>query len=110
VDAQERVDSKILHEAVRLLLEVAQPVKIVLFGSHARRDARPDSDLDLLVILPAVADRRGEMVRLREALRPLRLPIDVLVFSLRDVEEWGHVRGTVLYPALQEGIVLYEAA
>ncbi len=43
-------------------------------------------------------------------LRGLSVPVDVLVFSERQVAEWEDVRGTVLYPALREGIVLYEAA
>ena len=68
------------------------------------------SDLDLLVVLSTVSDRHAEMVRLQRALAPLRIPVDVLVCSQRDIEEWGHVRGTALYPALKEGVILYEAA
>ncbi len=50
------------------------------------------------------------MIRLQHRLRGLGIPVDVLVFSERQVAEWGDVRGTVLYPALREGIGLYEAA
>lgn len=50
------------------------------------------------------------MIRLQRSLRGLGIPVDVLVFTERQVAEWGNVRGTVLYPALREGIVLYEAA
>jgi len=57
-----------------------------------------------------VSDRRGAMIRLQYRLRGLGVPIDVLVFSERQVAEWGDVRGPVLFPALREGIVLYEAA
>ncbi|MBV9279535.1 MAG: nucleotidyltransferase domain-containing protein [Chloroflexi bacterium] len=102
--------SATLQEAVQRLVVAAHPLKIILFGSQARGDTGPDSDLDLLVVLRTVPDKRAEMVRLREALRPLPIPIDVLVFALHDLEEWGDVRGTIVYPALREGIVLYEAA
>jgi uncharacterized protein len=100
----------LLQVAVQRLVAEACPVKIILFGSQARGDAGPDSDFDLLVVLTTVVDKRADMVRLREALRPLPVPIDLLVFSRSDLEEWGDVRGTVLYPALREGIVLYEVA
>jgi hypothetical protein len=60
-----------------------------LFGSHAREDARAISDLDFLVIEQTVSDRHAEMVRLRSALHDLCRPIDVLVYSQAQVDEWG---------------------
>lgn len=101
---------EIIQEAVKRLVDAAHPERIILFGSHARNEATPDSDLDFLVILPRVEDRRKEMVRLLDVLRGLPIPIDVLIFTPKDIEDWGNVRGTVLYPALREGIVLYDAA
>lgn len=99
-----------LHEAVRLLVAAAKPSKIILFGSRARGDADDGSDFDILVVEPSAANRRTEMVRLQEAVAPLCPPIDILVFSNQDVTDWGDVRGTVLYPALREGLILYDAA
>jgi hypothetical protein len=55
-----------------------------------------------------VPDRHAEMVRLRRALHHLRRPVDVLVVSEAQVEEWGEARGTVLHEALSEGRVLVE--
>ena len=81
--------------------------QIVLFGSHARGDADAQSDLDLLVIESTVEDRAREMVRLRRALRPLRLPVDVLVYSRAEVDQWGQQPGTALYWALKEGKVMH---
>lgn len=79
----------------------------MLFGSHARGEARNDSDLDLLVIERDVVDRAAEMVRLRRVLRPLRVPVDLLVYSTDDVARWGDQPGSALYWALREGKVVY---
>ncbi|MCU0836312.1 MAG: nucleotidyltransferase domain-containing protein [Chromatiaceae bacterium] len=92
---------------VNALAEAARPERIVLFGSYARGDARDDSDLDLLVIESEVADRAREMVRLRSVLRPLRIPVDVLVFSSDDAARWGDQPGSALYWALWEGETVY---
>jgi len=100
----------LIEEAVRRLVEATHPVKVILFGSAARGEAGPESDIDLVVILKRVRGRRAEMVRLLDILRPLRLPVDVLVYSEQEVLEWGHLPGTALYEALTEGKVLYEAA
>ena len=101
------IQSRQIEAAVRTLVEAATPERIVLFGSYARGDAREDSDLDLLVIESKVQDRAQEMVRLRRALRPLRLPVDVLVFSSDDVARWGNQPGSALYWALREGKTVY---
>jgi predicted nucleotidyltransferase len=98
-----------LKEVVRLLVDAAKPAKIILFGSYARDKQHADSDLDLVVILPEVSSRFHEMVRLRRALAPIPMAIDVLVYSKRDVQERGHFLGTPLYEALQHGKVLYDA-
>lgn len=99
-----------IERAAHTLAEAAgSPVRVILFGSHARGDARLGSDLDFLVIEPEVQDRHAEMVRLRRALHGMRRPIDVLVVSEAQVEEWGEARGTVLQAALSEGRVLVEA-
>jgi predicted nucleotidyltransferase len=104
------LDDRQLQQVVQTLAETARPARIVLFGSHARGDARADSDLDLLVIEDAVADRAGEMVRLRRALRPLRVPVDVLVASVQDVARYATQPGHVLFWALKEGRAVYERA
>lgn len=100
----------VIEEATRRLVEAAHPQKLILFGSYARGDFDERSDLDLLVILPQVDDAFGEMDRLEQILLPLDLPVDVVVYSVDEVRERGHLRGTFLYHALTEGKTLYDAA
>lgn len=87
----------------RLAAAVHGPARVVLFGSHARGDAGPGSDLDFLVIERDVSDRHAEMVRLEREVRSLGVPIDVLVVSEAYAAEWANVRNSVVHAALSEG-------
>jgi predicted nucleotidyltransferase len=98
-----------MQAAVERLVAVAQPTKIILFGSQARGDADEHSDVDLLVIKQHVANRYEEMVQLNRALRGLLLPVDLLVVSEQEFEERARQPGTVEHAAHCEGRVLYAA-
>ena len=87
----------------RLAAAARQPARVLLFGSHARGDAGPDSDLDFLVIERDVPNRHAEMVRLTRELHSLRVPVDVMVVSEEYADDWGGVEGTVVHAALTEG-------
>ena len=98
------VSSDVIEVAARrLAAAIDQPARFILFGSHARGDAGPDSDLDFLVIERDVPDRHAEMARLARELRSLGVPVDVLVVSEAYAEEWGGVVNTVVHAALTEG-------
>jgi uncharacterized protein len=83
---------------------------VVLFGSYARGDAGPDSDIDFLVIEREVSDRHAEMVRLEREVRWLGVPIDVVVLSETYVAEWRSVANTLVHAALSEGHELARSA
>jgi len=96
-----------IAEAARTLAGAAgSQARVVLFGSWARGDAGPDSDLDFLVIEREVSSKLDEMVRLRDSLPPLGVPVDVLVASEEQADAWGDVPGTLVYAALAEGRVI----
>jgi predicted nucleotidyltransferase len=99
-------DETLIAEACRRLAEAAPNAKVILFGSRARGEGRPDSDLDLLVIEPGLKSRRAEFVRLREALGAIGVPVDLIVVSAEHVEEWGAVQGTMVNQALRDGRIL----
>jgi predicted nucleotidyltransferase len=103
-------NESLIDEARRRLVAAAPGAKVVLFGSRARGESRPDSDLDLLVIEPGeVTKRRAESARLRRELRGLEVALDVVVISTSHAERWGNVPGTMVNEALQTGRVLVEA-
>jgi uncharacterized protein len=96
-------------EVAERLAAVAPDAQVILFGSRARGEAGEASDLDLLVIEPKVPSPRAEFVRLRAALRGLGVPIDLVVVSADDAEQWRHMPGTMVNEALREGRVLVAA-
>ncbi|MEI7990062.1 MAG: nucleotidyltransferase domain-containing protein [Chloroflexota bacterium] len=99
---------QLLPEITRRILSVCQPQKIILFGSYARGDYGPDSDLDLLVIMDGIESNRAESNRLRRALRGLLTPIDILVATTEQIERHRQTIGLIYRPALEEGKVIYE--
>src|SRR5206468_10242998 len=93
----------VILEAVRRVLAAAPDAEVVVFGSHGRGSAQEGSDLDLLVIEPQVRSRQDESVRLSDVLRPMKIPVDVIVVSRKTFEEWADTPGTVIYEAAREG-------
>lgn len=102
------LDQKILNEIVRRIADAAQPQKIILFGSAARGDMGPNSDVDLLVVKDGV--RALDLMRhIYSKLRGVRAAVDVIVVSSEDVARYKDSHALVIKPALQEGKVVYEA-
>ena len=99
-----------IHEAVRRIVEAAQPRKIIIFGSQARGDGNVDSDLDLMVVMDEVKSQVEESVRLRRLFKGLIMAVDVLVASQEKLDYWCDTPGNVFYEAKQDGKVVYEAA
>jgi predicted nucleotidyltransferase len=102
-------DATIEDAGRRLAAAARSPARVLLFGSRARGDARDDSDLDFLVIESEVKSKLKEMVRLRDALPPLGVPVDVVVVSEDEATRRQRVPSTLVHRALREGRVLVSA-
>jgi len=101
-----------LQDIVRVIVDTVDPEQIVLFGSQARQDSGPASDIDLLIVksepFDVVRSRRKEMALLWRALARFPIAKDILLYSRDEVEYWRDSLNNVVARALREGRVLYE--
>ena len=104
------LDSNILQELVRRIVEASGAEKIVLFGSRARESHRPDSDIDLLVIQQSTEPRYRRAVPIYRALASMPVEVDtqVIVYTPEEVEQWRGASAAFVTTALREGKVIYE--
>ena len=103
------VDQGTLDEVIRRVVEVAKPERIILFGSAARGEMGPHSDVDLLVVKSGV-HRRAMARRIYRRLVGVGTPVDVVVVTPEDVDRYGESHALIVGPALREGSVVYESA
>ena len=104
------LDPAIFPKIVERIRRVSKPRRIVLFGSRARGDHRPNSDIDILVIEDSKLPRHRRAIPLYAALSDLPLDIDaeVVVYTPAEVEDWRGASAAFVTTALREGKVLYE--
>jgi predicted nucleotidyltransferase len=107
--AKRSVNKKSLREIIRRIVKVAAPEKIILFGSAARGQMGPNSDLDLLVIKRGKFHRGRLTEKIYMNLFGVGQAVDVVVVTSDDVQRYGDCFALVIYPALREGKVVYAA-
>ncbi|MDZ7393171.1 MAG: nucleotidyltransferase domain-containing protein [candidate division KSB1 bacterium] len=109
METSQFVSQAILEELVRRIVAAVHPKRIILFGSAARGQVGPHSDLDLLVVMPNGTHRRRTAQKIHQHLAGMGIAKDVVVVTERDVEQYGDNPSLVLWPALREGRELYHA-
>mgnify|MGYP000083851188 CR=1 FL=1 len=103
------VNSEVLAEVVRRIVEVAKPDKIILFGSAARGEMGPNSDLDLLVVKSGEFDRSHLVGDIYLNLHGVGQAVDVILVTPEQVERYRNTHCLVIAPALREGKEIYRA-
>lgn len=99
-----------IRRIVRRIVERFEPERVILFGSHARGDAGPDSDVDLLVVMEVQGSKREKRLEIQATLAEWSIPLDVIVTRPVDFLWRKDMVGTIEWPATREGKVLYAAA
>jgi predicted nucleotidyltransferase len=99
-----------IGEMVERIVRQFTPERIILFGSHARGDAGPDSDVDLLIVMPVTGSKREKAIEIDVALHDIRVPKDLIVTTPEEFEWREDTIGTIEWPAWREGKVVYARA
>ncbi len=104
------IDSALIDRVTRTIVERFNPKRIVLFGSHARGDADPDSDLDLFIEMESDKRPPERVMEVSEVFGLRDWPMDLFVYTPEEVERFSGVIGTLVSIVEAEGKVLYERA
>ena len=98
-----------VDEIINRILNVTQPRRVILFGSAVGKNFSADSDIDLLIVRDNIENSRELTTRLRNALRGLNSPFDILLISTKRFEETKNILGGIAYPAEKYGETIYES-
>jgi|SRR2546430_8554188 len=104
-----KVDKKVLQDVVRRIVAVARPEKIILFGSAARGEMGPNSDLDLLVIKGGRFHRGRLTEAVYSSLHGAGAAVDVVFATPQEIDLYRDADALIIAPALRDGKVVYAA-
>lgn len=103
------VDQSVIDELVRRIVDAVHPLRIILFGSAARGEMGPHSDLDVMVVMPEGVHRLHTAMFIYRSLGDLKAPVDVLVASEADLERYRDTKGLIYRNVVHEGRAIYAA-
>jgi len=106
-DRANALDEETLQEIIRRIVQVAAPEKIILFGSAARGEMGPNSDVDLLVVKQGEFHQGHLTGEIYMNLIGVGQAVDVILVSPDEVERYRNSHALVIAPALREGKVIY---
>src|SRR5713226_4050837 len=102
------VDEALIQHITRTIVEHCNPRRIILFGSYARGDAGPDSDLDIFVEMETSLNYFDRAIAIDALFNMHAWAMDIIVYTPEEVKQWTGQVGTMLTYVEQEGRTLYE--
>jgi predicted nucleotidyltransferase len=97
-----------IDKMVRRIVSEFHPLKIILFGSHASGTANLDSDVDLIIVMDPKGSKRKQAAKIDASLADRDIPLDLIVVTPHEFEQYHDIAGHILYPAVRQGRILYE--
>jgi len=104
-----QVSQEVLDKIIQRIVEVARPERIILFGSAAREEMGPHSDVDLLVVKSGEFDQSRLMGDIYMNLHGVGQAVDVILVTPEQVERYRNTHCLIIAPALREGKEIYHA-
>ena len=96
-----------LEKLVQRIVEAVHPLKIILFGSAARGGMGPESDVDVMVVMPEGTHRRRTAQFLHRQFLGVPFPVDVVVATPEDLKQYAHSPGLIYGSVVEEGKEVY---
>jgi len=96
-----------IKEVINRIVKNVNPEKIILFGSYASGNPREDSDLDILIIKEMRMPRYKRSREVKKHLRGMKIPIDVIVYTKKEIKKWEDTKTAFINQAIKQGKVLY---
>ncbi|HEX4959303.1 MAG TPA: nucleotidyltransferase domain-containing protein [Thermoanaerobaculia bacterium] len=97
----------VVERVVKVIAEAIHPQKIILFGSRAMGTARPDSDLDLVIIYAGEKSKRQVKLDIHRSMGSESLPMDLFVLSPEEMLRQRHVANTLAREVAERGVTVY---
>lgn len=104
----EKIDQNLIHEIIKRILSVLDPIKIVIFGSWARGTAQKGSDLDILVVINDGISRYESTVKVYKSLQGILISKDIVVTTPQIINDWADIPQAFITTVLRTGQVVYE--
>ncbi len=96
-----------INEIVKIIVVNVNPERVILFGSYAEDVPNEDSDLDILVVKNTSIPRHKRAREIRKYLRGIKVPIDLLVYTQKEIDDWKDEKHAFINKILEKGEELY---
>jgi predicted nucleotidyltransferase len=108
IDTRDRIPDEIIQELISRIASQFQPKRIILFGSYAYGKPRPESDVDLLVVMDTPLRETQQALEIRLHVNPL-FGVDILVYTPSRLEQRLKLGDSFLNEITEKGLVVYES-
>ena len=105
---KDKINKRKIQKIVDKIIKTSDVEKIILFGSYAKNSYNENSDLDLLIIKETNLSQPKRGLDIRKSLWGIGVPIDIVVYTPKEIKEWKDINNSFISNIMKEGKVLYE--